>query len=79
MSNGVWWASQDFWRKCAIFVTAGMFLVLILLTFHSMAAITAGQDRVPPYSVINHRIDYVFDEGAEHEGAGNRRGSAAVR
>ena len=62
MSDEVWWASQDFWRKCAIFVTAGMFLVLILLTFHSLAAITAGQDRVPAYSVINHRIDYVFDE-----------------
>ena len=57
-----WWASEDFWRKCAIFVTAFMALVLILLTFHSLAAIQAGAGRVPAYSVINHRIDYRFSE-----------------
>ena len=56
-----WWAAEDFWRKCAIFVTAFMTVVLILLTFHSLAAITAGQGRVPAYSVVNHRIDYQFD------------------
>ena len=57
-----WWASEDFWRKCAIFVTAFMALVLILLTFHSLAAIQSGGERVPAYSVINHRIDYRFDD-----------------
>ena len=57
-----WWAAEDFWRKCAIFVTAFMTVILILLTFHSLAAITAGKGRVPAYSVINHRIDYRFDE-----------------
>ena len=46
MSEQVWWSNQDFWRKCAIFVTAFMFVVLILLTFHSMAAISGGTDRV---------------------------------
>ena len=61
-SNGTWWASQSFWRKCAIFVTAFMALVLILLTFHSLSVITSGSERVPAYSVINHRIDYRFDE-----------------
>ena len=57
-----WWASEDFWRKCAIFVTAFMALVLILLTFHSLAAIQSGAGRVPAYAVLNHRIDYRFNE-----------------
>jgi len=52
------------WRKCAIFVTAFMFIVLIVLTFHSMSTIQAGTKRVPAYSVINQRIFYKLnDEG----------------
>jgi len=62
MSQDLWWASESFWRKTAIWVTAGSFVVLIFLTFDSMSQITAGTKRVPAYSVINHRIDYVFDE-----------------
>ena len=61
MSSMPWWAAEDFWRKCAIFVTAFMALVLILLTFHSLAAIQSGAGRVPAYSVVNHRIDYRMD------------------
>ena len=61
MAEAVWWASESFWRKCAIFVTAFMAVVLILLTFHSVAAITSGRGRVPAYAVINYRIDYAFD------------------
>ena len=57
-----WWASEDFWRKCAIFVTAAMAVVLIVLTYDSLEAITAGNGRVPDYTVINQRIDYRFDE-----------------
>ena len=59
-----WWSSQDFWRKCAIFVTGSMALVLVLLTFHTLTVIEAGAEagRVPAYSVINHRIGYEFDE-----------------
>lgn len=57
-----WWASEDFWRKCAIFVTAFMAVVLIVLTFDSLSAISAGRGRVPAYTVINQRIGYVFDE-----------------
>lgn len=59
-----WWSSEDFWRKCAIFVTAFMAFILIILTFHTLTAIAAGADsgRVPAYSVINHRIGYEFDE-----------------
>ena len=61
MSSVPWWAAEDFWRKCAIFVTAFMALALILLTFHSLAAIQSGAGRVPAYSVVNHRIDYRMD------------------
>lgn len=58
MSITPWWSSEDFWRKTAIWVTAGMFVVLILLTFDSVAKITAGSERVPGYEVINQRIYY---------------------
>ncbi len=62
MSHTEWWASESFWRKTAIWVTAGSFVALIFLTFDTMSQITAGTKRVPTYSVINKRIDYVFDK-----------------
>jgi nitric oxide reductase subunit C len=62
MNQNEWWASEHFWRKTAIFVTAGMFVVLIGLTFDTVDAITAGKGAVPDYSVINHRIDYVYND-----------------
>ncbi|MCI0506338.1 MAG: cytochrome c [Gammaproteobacteria bacterium] len=62
MASSTWWSSEDLWRKFAIWVTAIMFLVLIILTFDSVSEIKSGTDRVPPYSVINQRIDYTFDE-----------------
>lgn len=62
MSQVEWWASESFWRKTAIWVTAGSFVVLIFLTLDSLSAISAGSKRVPAYSVINHRISYVLDE-----------------
>lgn len=58
----LWWASESFWRKTAIWVTAGSFVILIFLTFDTVKQITAGSPRVPAYSVINNRIDYVFNE-----------------
>jgi len=61
MSQTEWWASESFWRKTAIWVTAGSFVALLFLTLDNMLAISAGGKRVPAYSVINHRIDYVFD------------------
>ncbi len=61
MSNETWWASETFWRKTAIFVTAGMAVVLIALTFHTVSVIRAGTSRVPDYTVVNHRIYYRFD------------------
>ncbi|MFA6202732.1 MAG: cytochrome c [Gallionella sp.] len=62
MTTSNWWASETFWRKTAIWVTAGSFVVLIFLTFDTMSQITAGSKRVPAYSAINHRVDYVYDE-----------------
>lgn len=56
------WASESFWKKVAIWVTAGSFVVLITLTFNSMSQIVAGSQRVPAYSVINQKVDYQFDK-----------------
>lgn len=61
MTTDPWWASETFWRKTAIWVTAGSFVMLIFLTFDSMSQITAGSKRVPAYAAINHRIEYKFD------------------
>ncbi len=61
MSTTPWWASESLWRKTAIYVTAFMLVVLIILTFDSVAKITAGSERVPDYDVINHRIYYKFN------------------
>ena len=62
MTSSAWWASETFWRKTAILVTAGSFVLLVVLTFDSMSQITAGSKRVPAYSVINNRIEYKMDE-----------------
>lgn len=62
MAPSTWWSSEEVWRKFAIYITAAMFVILIGLTFHSVAKIQAGSDRVPAYSVINHRIYYQQDE-----------------
>ncbi len=62
MSTSPWWSSQEYWRKAAIYVTAFMLVVLIILTFDSVKTITAGSERVPAYSVINNRIYYRLDK-----------------
>jgi nitric oxide reductase subunit C len=56
------WASESFWKKTAIWVTAGSFLILVVLTFDSLSQTTAGSKRVPGYAVINKKIDYRFDK-----------------
>ena len=61
MNNTPWWASEDAWRKIAVWITALMFVALIFLTFDSVSKITAGSERVPAYSVINKRIGYEFN------------------
>ncbi|GAB6066936.1 hypothetical protein JCM13664_02540 [Methylothermus subterraneus] len=61
MDKTPWWASTHFWKKTAIWVTAGSFLLLIGLTFDTMAKIQAGSRRVPSYAVIDQHIDYRYD------------------
>ncbi len=61
MENIPFWASTGFWKKTAIWVTAGSFVVLIFLTFDTMRQTMAGSVRVPAYTVINQHIDYQYD------------------
>ena len=62
MSETPRWASESFWKKVAVWVTAGSFLILVILTFDTLEQTTAGGDRVPAYSVINKKVDYQFDK-----------------
>lgn len=55
------WSSEDFWKKVAIWVTAGSFVILIVLTFDTLSQTAVGGKRVQSYSVINQEIDYRFD------------------
>lgn len=55
------WASEAFWKKTAIWVTAVSFVILIFLTFDTLSKTQAGGSRVQGYSVINKEIDYRFD------------------
>ncbi len=59
--NKIWWSSEQFWKKTAIWVTALMFVILIFLSFDTINKITVGSNRVPSYSVINKQISYKFD------------------
>ncbi len=65
MNRENYWASQTFWKKCAIWVTAVMFVILIFLTFDSVSKITAGTERVPEYSVINKKVFYKYSEARD--------------
>ncbi len=56
------WASETFWKKTAIWVTGGSFVLLVILTFDSLAKISAGGPRVPAFSVINKDVGYRFDK-----------------
>jgi len=56
------WASEALWKKIAIGVTAGSFVLLVFLTFDTLAKVSVGGERVRAYSVINQEIDYRYDE-----------------
>lgn len=62
MTTEAWWASPSLWRKTAVWITGGSFVILIFLTFDSMAYIKAGGKQVPGYSIINQRVDYRYDD-----------------
>lgn len=55
------WASECFWKKVAVWVTGGSFVILIILTFDTLSKTRPGGSRVQGYSVINKAIDYRFD------------------
>ncbi len=67
MNDVPWWSSESLWRKTAIWVTAFMAVVLILLTFDTVRQITAGGERVPAYSVINQKIFYEYDDARGYQ------------
>ena len=67
MNESPWWSSEAFWRKTAIWVTAVMLVVLIMLTFDTVRQITAGGERVPAYSVINQKVFYVHDDNRGYQ------------
>jgi nitric oxide reductase subunit C len=56
------WASEARWKKIAIWVTAGSFVLLIFLTFDTLSKTSVGGERVRAYSVINQEIDYRYDD-----------------
>ncbi len=61
MTDIPWWSSESLWRKLAIWVTAFMAVVLIMLTFDTVRQITAGSERVPAYSSINQKVFYEYN------------------
>ena len=61
MNDVQWWASESLWRKLAIWITAFMAVILILLTFDTVRQITAGGERVPAYSAINKKVFFELD------------------
>lgn len=67
MDQVPWWSRESLWRKTAIWVTALMLVILIFLTFDTVAKITAGSARVPPYSVVNQRVYYRFDDARGYQ------------
>jgi len=67
MNETPWWASEEAWRKTAIWVTALMSVLLIILTYDTLAQISVGGKRVPAFSVINQRIAYRFNEERNHQ------------
>jgi nitric oxide reductase subunit C len=62
MDQTIWWASATFWRKAAVWVTGASLVALAFLSLDSLRKISAGGERVPAYTVVNHRIDYVLNE-----------------
>ncbi|TAK86488.1 MAG: cytochrome c [Betaproteobacteria bacterium] len=62
MDQTAWWASGSFWRKTAIWVTGASLVALIFLSIDSLVKISAGSQRVPAYTVVNQRVDYVLNE-----------------
>ncbi|NPA03430.1 MAG: cytochrome c [Epsilonproteobacteria bacterium] len=70
------WTSNRFWRRSATWVTGVSAVLLILLTFDSMAQMKMGTEediknkvdrRIPSPVVINYKIDYQLNRTRGHE------------
>ena len=70
------WASEARWKKIAIWVTAGSFVLLIFLTFDTLSKVSVGGERVRAYSVINSVYWFLEDESGT-EIAGLKLGNIA--
>jgi len=57
-----WWANVRVWGHIAVWVTLVMMVALVVLTWDTLKVTAIGSERVPAFSVINHRIDYVYSE-----------------
>jgi len=65
--NGLWWASEAFWKKTTIWTTVVMLAVLAGLTYDTVSQIQVGGKRVLAYSTINYRVDYKMDEALKRQ------------
>ncbi|MRI58428.1 MAG: cytochrome C [Epsilonproteobacteria bacterium] len=70
------WTSNRFWRRSATWVTGVSAVLLILLTFDTMAQMKMGTEediknkidrRIPSPVVINYKIDYQLNRRRGHE------------
>jgi len=56
------WLEPNFWKKTALTTSIIMVLVLLALTFDSLSKIAMGSSRVPDATVINKKIDYIYNQ-----------------
>jgi nitric oxide reductase subunit C len=70
------WTDNQFWARSAAWITGVASVLLIWLTFDTMAQISMGNDddlkngiakRVPGPTVINYHISYEFNQKRGHE------------
>jgi len=76
VANKSVWSDNRFWQRSAAWVTGFASVLLIWLTFDTMAQITMGTDadlkngvtkRVPGPTVINYKVTYEMDAKRGHE------------
>lgn len=61
LARGRHWLEPSFWKVAAIITSSVMAITLVLLTFHTVQAISMGSKRVPGADVINREIGYVYN------------------
>jgi len=61
LARGRHWLEPGFWKVAAIITSSVMAITLVLLTFHTVQAISMESKRVPGADVINREIGYVYN------------------